>query len=70
MYISYCKVMFKNFSCHVSPESFVEDLQRAAVGTASSSYNLATQSCVRQLAQKSPNPELFIAKFEELKAKK
>jgi hypothetical protein len=62
--------MFKNFSCHVSPASFVEDLQRAAVGTASSSYNFATQSCVRQLAQKSPNPELFIAKFEELKAKK
>jgi len=62
--------MFKNFSCHVSPESFVEDLQKATVGTASSSYNLATQNCVRQLAQKSPNPELFIAKFEELKAKK
>jgi hypothetical protein len=70
MYISYCKVMFKNFSSHVSPESFVEDLQIAAVGTASSSYNLATQSCVRQLAQKSPNPELFIARFEELKAQK
>jgi hypothetical protein len=62
--------MFKNFSSNVSPESFVEHLQRAAVGTVSSSYNLATQSCVRQLAQKSPNPELFIAKFEELKAKK
>jgi hypothetical protein len=70
MYISYCKAMFKNFSCHVSPESFVEDLQKAAVGTASSSYNLATQSCVRQLARKSPDPELFIAQFEELKAKK
>jgi hypothetical protein len=62
--------MFKIFSCHASPESFFEDLQRAAVSTASSSYNLATQSCVRQLAQKSPNPELFIAKFEELNAKK
>jgi hypothetical protein len=62
--------MFKIFSSSVSPESFVEDLQRAAVGTASSSHNLATQSCVKKLAQKSPNPELFIAKFEELKAKK
>jgi gamma-tubulin complex component 2 len=60
--------LIEQLGCHVSPESFVEDLQRAAVGTASSSYNLATQSCVRQLAQKSPNPELFIAKFEELKA--
>jgi hypothetical protein len=65
----YCAGVLKYFSSNASPESFVENLQTAAV-TAASSYNHATQSCVRQLAQNSPNPEIFIAKFEELKAKK
>jgi hypothetical protein len=69
IYISYCAVIFKYFSSNASPESFVENLQKAAVTTVSS-YNHATQSCVRQLAQNSPNPESFIAKYEELKAKK
>jgi hypothetical protein len=62
--------VFKYFSSNASPESFVENLQRTAVTTVSSSYNHATQSCIRQLAQKSPDPESFIAKYEELKAKK
>jgi hypothetical protein len=68
-YISYCAVICKYFSSNASPESFVENLQKAAVTTVSS-YNHAAQSCVRQLAQNSPNPESFTVKYEELKAKK
>lgn len=61
--------LMEHLGSTASPEYFVENLQRAALTAASSTYNHATQSCVRQLAQNSPNPENFIAKYEELKTK-
>ncbi|XP_014217679.1 gamma-tubulin complex component 2-like isoform X2 [Copidosoma floridanum] len=54
-----------------SPEKHVEKLLKE--GAKSSPVGLstdATQSCVRQLAKNSPNPELFLKKYEELKSKK
>jgi hypothetical protein len=47
----------------------VENLQKTAAATSSSSYNLATQSNIRHLARKSPDAQRFVAKYEELKAK-
>ncbi|XP_012273660.1 gamma-tubulin complex component 2 isoform X2 [Orussus abietinus] len=53
------------------PEKYVEKLQKAsASGTASALLSIPTQSCVRKLAKTSPNPDLFLQKYEELKAKK
>ncbi|XP_020706235.1 gamma-tubulin complex component 2 isoform X3 [Athalia rosae] len=54
-----------------SPEKFVEELHK---GTSRSSdpalSNVVTQSCIRQLANNSPNSDLFLMKYEELKSKK
>ncbi|XP_021928970.1 gamma-tubulin complex component 2-like isoform X2 [Zootermopsis nevadensis] len=60
--------LIEHLGSNASPESYVENLQRAGTTTVSS-YNHATQNCVRQLAQNSPNRESFIEKYEELKAK-
>ncbi|PSN40194.1 Gamma-tubulin complex component 2 [Blattella germanica] len=61
--------LMEHLGSNASPESFVENLQKSATLMPSSSYNHATQSCVRLLAQNSPNSELFAAKYEELKGK-
>jgi hypothetical protein len=64
-----CTAIFKYFSSHASPESCIENLQKIAAATSSSSYNHVTQSSIRHLARKSPDPQSFIEKYEELKAK-
>ncbi|XP_008203440.1 gamma-tubulin complex component 2 isoform X2 [Nasonia vitripennis] len=54
-----------------APEKHVERLQKEGATTNPVALNtIATQSCVRQLAKNSPNPELFIKKYEELLSKK
>lgn len=54
-----------------APEKHVERLQKEGATTNPVALNhVATQSCVRQLAKNSPNPELFIKKYEELLSKK
>ncbi|XP_014224531.1 gamma-tubulin complex component 2-like isoform X1 [Trichogramma pretiosum] len=54
-----------------APEKHVEKLQKEGSATNVVTLNsVATQSCVRQLAKNSPNAELFIKKYEELKSKK
>ena len=62
---------FKSISSSSPPEKHVERLQKErANSVALSTQNVATQSCVRQLAKLSPNPELFLNKYEELESKK
>ncbi|XP_011499905.1 PREDICTED: gamma-tubulin complex component 2-like [Ceratosolen solmsi marchali] len=54
-----------------APEKHVERLQKEGAITNPLTLNtVATQSCVRQLITNSPNSELFIKKYEELKSKK
>jgi hypothetical protein len=60
---------YLNFSSRASPEWCIENLHKDAAATLPASYNHTTQSCIRQLARKCPDPQGFIAKYEELKAK-
>ena len=54
-----------------APEKHVERLQKEGVPTGASALTIvASHSCVRNLAKSSPAPELFLQKYEELKAKK
>ncbi|XP_003703274.2 gamma-tubulin complex component 2 isoform X2 [Megachile rotundata] len=54
-----------------APEKHVEKLQKEGVPTSASALTVvASQSSVRNLAKHSPRPELFLQKYEELKAKK
>ncbi|PNF14012.1 Gamma-tubulin complex component 2 [Cryptotermes secundus] len=61
--------LIEHLGSRASPEWCVENLQKDSAATSLSSYNHVTQSCIRQLARKSPDPQSFIAKYEELKAK-
>lgn len=54
-----------------APEKHVEKLQKEGVPTSASALAIvASQSSICNLAKKSPVPELFLQKYEELKAKK
>ncbi|XP_043799976.1 gamma-tubulin complex component 2-like isoform X1 [Apis laboriosa] len=54
-----------------APEKHVEKLQKEGIPTSASALTIvASQSSVRNLAKNSPVPELFLQKYEELKAKK
>ncbi|XP_015437164.1 PREDICTED: gamma-tubulin complex component 2-like [Dufourea novaeangliae] len=54
-----------------APEKHVERLQKEGVPTSASALTIvASQRCIRNLAKNSPIPELFLQKYEELKAKK
>lgn len=55
------------FSSSASASDFVENLHTDSTSTITPSV---VQSGLRVVAQRSPNPELFIAKYEDLKAKK
>ncbi|CAD1472109.1 unnamed protein product, partial [Heterotrigona itama] len=54
-----------------APEKHVEKLQKEGIPTSAGALAIvASQSSIRNLAKKSPVPELFLQKYEELKAKK
>ncbi|XP_076230836.1 gamma-tubulin complex component 2 isoform X2 [Calliopsis andreniformis] len=54
-----------------APEKHVERLQKEGIPTSTSALTIvASQSCIRSLANNSPIPDLFLQKYEELKAKK
>ncbi|XP_076621442.1 gamma-tubulin complex component 2 isoform X1 [Colletes latitarsis] len=54
-----------------APEKHVEKLQKEGIPTSASALTIvASQSSIRNLAKSSPVPELFLQKYEELKAKK
>ncbi|XP_017885284.1 gamma-tubulin complex component 2-like isoform X1 [Ceratina calcarata] len=54
-----------------APEKHVEKLQKEGIPTSPSALTMvASQSSIRNLARNSPVPELFLQKYEELKAKK
>lgn len=54
-----------------APEKHVEKLQKEGIPTSASALTIvASQSSICNLAKNSPIPELFLQKYEELKAKK
>ncbi|XP_058800560.1 gamma-tubulin complex component 2-like isoform X2 [Phymastichus coffea] len=54
-----------------APEKHVERLQKdGAINNPIALNTVATHSCIRQLTKNSPNQELFLKKYEELKSKK
>ncbi|XP_033201163.2 gamma-tubulin complex component 2 [Bombus vancouverensis nearcticus] len=54
-----------------APEKHVERLQKEGIPTSASALTIvASQSSICNLAKNSPIPELFLQKYEELKAKK
>ncbi|CAK9804480.1 Gamma-tubulin complex component 2 [Anthophora plagiata] len=53
------------------PEKHVEKLQKEGVPTSTNALTVVASQCsIRNLAKNSPVPELFLQKYEELKAKK
>ncbi|OAD55185.1 Gamma-tubulin complex component 2 [Eufriesea mexicana] len=54
-----------------APEKHIEKLQKEGIPTSASALTIvASQSSIRNLAKSSPVPELFLQKYEELKARK
>lgn len=63
--------MFSIIRSSSAPEKHVERLQKEGVPTSASALTVvASQSSIRNLAKNSSVPELFLQKYEELKAKK
>lgn len=57
------------FSSESAPEEHLEKLQKECI-TANALNTVAPHSCIQHLTKISPQPELFVQKYEELKSKK
>ncbi|XP_033216784.1 gamma-tubulin complex component 2 isoform X3 [Belonocnema kinseyi] len=64
------KELIELLSSTAPPEKYVEKIQKEATTSPSTLNPVVTQSCIRHVARNSPNPELFLQKYEELKSKK
>ena len=58
------------FSSSAPPEKYVEKIQKEVTSSPSALNALVTHNCIRHVAKNSPNPELFLQKYDELISKK